>query len=132
MDTKFYKIEEVAVKTGLTKRALRYYEDLELVKPVRTEASYRLYTEENIESILKIKELRDSLGFSLNDIKHILDLQKELQNILKGELKDKELLSKFSKLIKEQIDLIEKKEQTLERMKSKYIDILSKLENSST
>lgn len=45
MENKYYKIEEVAKKTGLTKRAIRYYEDVELIKPIRVESSYRLYTE---------------------------------------------------------------------------------------
>jgi MerR family transcriptional regulator, repressor of the yfmOP operon len=128
METKYYRIEEVAVKTGLTKRALRYYEDMELVKPARTEASYRLYTEVDIENIIRIKELRDSLGFSLSDIKAVLDLEGALNSIFKGETKDEGLVDKSIKLINEQIHLIEKKEQTLERVKSKYIDVLYKLE----
>ena len=88
MDTKYYKIEEVAVKTGLTKRALRYYEDLELIMPKRTDASYRLYSEEDIENINRIKDLRESLGFCLNDVKVILELEKDYKRIFRDNLKD--------------------------------------------
>jgi len=83
MDTKYYKIEEVATKTGLTKRALRYYEDLELITPKRTDASYRLYSEEDIENIIRIKGFRKSLGFSLNDVKVIIELETDLKQIYK-------------------------------------------------
>ena len=87
MDEIYYKIEEVAVKTGLTKRALRYYEELELIIPKRTDASYRLYSEEDIENINRIKDLRESLGFCLNDVKVILKLANDVKRILKEDLK---------------------------------------------
>lgn len=128
MEIKYYKIEEVAVKTGLTKRAIRYYEDIELIKPVRAESSYRLYTEEDIEKIIRIKELRDSLGFSLNEVKVIFDLEIDLKSIFKGEKKDEALVEKSKNLINNQIKLIEEKEQTLERVKNKCVEILEKLE----
>lgn len=51
-----YQIEEVAKKTNLTKRALRYYEELGLVSPSgRTESGYRLYTDEDVTHILHVK-----------------------------------------------------------------------------
>ena len=108
MDTKYYKIEEVAIKTGLTKRALRYYEELELIIPKRTDASYRLYCEEDIENINRIKDLRESLGFCLNDVKAILQLEKDFKRIFKENLKDDIFIDKSIKLFKEQIASIEK------------------------
>lgn len=128
MDNKYYKIEEVAIKTGLTKRALRYYEDIDLVKPLRTESSYRLYTEEDIENIIRIKDLKDSIGFSLNEIKIVFDLEKDLKSILRGESQDNALVEKSIGLIKDEISLIEEKESTLSKVKAKYKEILSKLE----
>lgn len=128
MENKYYRIEDVAIKTGLTKRAIRYYEDIELIKPVRAESSYRLYTEEDIEKISRIKELRDSLGFSLNEVKAIFDLELDLKNIFKGEKQDHALVDKSIRLINQQIKLIEEKEQTLKRVKEKCAEILEKLE----
>ena len=128
MDIKYYKIEEVAIKTGLTKRALRYYEDLELIIPKRTDASYRLYSEEDIENINRIKDLRESLGFSLNDVKVILELEKDFKRIFKENLKDDLMIDKSINLIKDQITLIEEKELSLERSKEKFKIALTKLE----
>jgi MerR family transcriptional regulator, repressor of the yfmOP operon len=128
MDTIYYKIEEVSIKTGLTKRALRYYEDLELIIPKRTDASYRLYSQEDIESINRIKDLKKSLGFSLCDIKIIMDLKKDLKRIFKENSKDDLMIDKSINIIKDQIALIEEKELSLERSKEKFKLALTKLE----
>jgi len=128
MDTKYYKIEEVATKTGLTKRALRYYEELELIIPKRTDASYRLYCEEDIDKINRIKDLRESLGFCLNDVKAILKLEKDFKRIFKENVKDDIFIDKSIKLFKEQISSIENKELSLGRSKEKFKVGLTKLE----
>src|SRR5690242_16692103 len=73
-----YTIEQVATSTGLTKRTLRYYEEVGLLPPTgRTEGNYRRYSEEDIERIKRIKELRDLLGFSLADIRQLLQAEEE-------------------------------------------------------
>lgn len=128
MDTSYYKIEEVAVKTGLTKRALRYYEDLKLIEPKRTDASYRLYTEEDIENINRIKELRESLGFCLKDVKVIMELGNDVKRIFKEDLKDNSMIDKSINQIKEQISLLEEKELSLINSKEKFKTALIKLE----
>lgn len=128
MDTKYYKIEEVAIKTGLTKRALRYYEDLKLIIPKRTDASYRLYSEEDIENINRIKDLRESLGFCLKDVKVIIELGNDVKRIFKEDLKDDLLIDKSIKEIKNQITLLEEKELSLINSKEKFKIALTKLE----
>jgi len=100
MGTKYYKIEDVAIKTGLTKRALKYYEEVELIIPKRSGASYRLYCEDDIEKIIRIRDLRESLGFCLNDIKVILELEKDFDRIFKEHLKDDFMINKSINLIK--------------------------------
>ncbi len=69
-----FTIEQVAARTGLTKRTLRYYEEVGLLLPAdRTEANYRRYSEEDIQHLERIKNLRDLLGFSLADIRKLLE-----------------------------------------------------------
>src|SRR5690349_9607142 len=73
-----YTIEQVATRTGLTKRTLRYYEEVGLLPPTdRTEGNYRQYSEADIQRIERIKELRDLLGFSLADIRQLLEAEEE-------------------------------------------------------
>jgi len=128
MDITYYKIEEVAVKTGLTKRTLRYYEDIELITPKRTECSYRLYSEEDIENINRIKDLRESLGFCLKDVKVIIELGNDVKRIYNQDVKDDFLIDKSIKEIKVQITLLEEKEISLTKSKEKFKIALKKLE----
>lgn len=75
-----YRIEEVAKKTNLTKRALRYYEELGLVSPSgRTESGYRMYTEADVEQIVHVKDIRDLLGASLSEIKEMMELGRKYE-----------------------------------------------------
>lgn len=134
MEKKYYKIEDVSIKTGLTKRAIRYYEDLNLISPKRTESGYRLYTDEDIEKIQKIISLKDSLGFSLSEIKAALELDKNVKTILSGEAADTETIDNYAKLIEKQIDLIEEKSRKLLMAKQKFEELLlnlSKLKQKS-
>jgi DNA-binding transcriptional MerR regulator len=69
-----YRMEEVVKRTGLTPRAIRYYEEMGLLSPSgRTAGGFRLFTEAEITLLLRIKELQTLLGFSLAEIKDILD-----------------------------------------------------------
>ncbi|MDP4143789.1 MAG: MerR family transcriptional regulator [Bacillota bacterium] len=128
MKKQYFQIEDVAKKLGLTKRALRYYEDIELVKPIRTEAGYRLYTEEDIEKVQRIKEFRDILGFSLNEVKEILNMEQSLREIFSNESSNniKEIHNSIE-TIQQHIQLIDQKEMVLEKVKQKYEEVLKKL-----
>ena len=66
--TTLYTIEQVATRTGLTKRTLRYYEEVGLLLPTgRTEGNYRRYSEEAIQRLERIKNLRESVGTRVTD-----------------------------------------------------------------
>lgn len=66
------KVGEVAKKTGLTVRALHYYDEIGLLTPThRSDAGYRLYTADDLMQLQKIKSLQQ-LGFSLEDITSLM------------------------------------------------------------
>ncbi len=68
------RIQEVAADVGLTARAIRYYEELGLLKPAaRSEGSYRLYDADDLDRLRFIKGLRDDAGFSLTEIGQLLE-----------------------------------------------------------
>ncbi len=70
----FYQIGEVCHLTGLTPRALHYYDEIGLLVPSeRLAGGHRLYTAADLERIEKIKDLKRLLGLSLSEIKRILD-----------------------------------------------------------
>lgn len=57
-----YKIDEVTKQVGLTKRTLRYYEEIGLIcPPERSEGNIRLYTDEDIARIKRIVEAKEVL-----------------------------------------------------------------------
>ena len=72
-DSRLLRIQEVAELVGLTTRSIRYYEELNLLKPAaRSEGSYRLYDDDDLERLRFIKGLRDDAGFSLSEIGALL------------------------------------------------------------
>lgn len=68
----FVRIGEMAKKYGVTLRTLRFYEDKGLLNPKR-DGSTRLYTRrDNVR--LKLILLGRKVGFSLRDVKQMIDL----------------------------------------------------------
>src|ERR1044072_8467383 len=68
----FYSIGEMCEAFGVTARALRFYEDEKLIAPERR-GTTRLYTDRDRARLIWI--LRGKrVGFSLNDIRELLDL----------------------------------------------------------
>ncbi len=76
------RIGEVAKSTGLTTRTLRYWEQLGLLSPSsHRESGERLYNASAIERVGRIRELQDLLGFSLAEVKVVLDAEDDLERI---------------------------------------------------
>ncbi len=69
-------IGEVAARTGVSRKALRLYEALEILpKPARTRAGYRLYGDEALGVLGFVAQAR-RLGFSLTEIKEIAAIRR--------------------------------------------------------
>lgn len=67
-----YTIGQIAGKTGLSVRTLRYYDEIGLLTPsAATEAGYRLYEENDLRKLGQILLFRE-LEFPLAEIKSIL------------------------------------------------------------
>lgn len=72
--TRLLRIQEVAAETGLTTRAIRYYEELGLLEPAaRSDGAYRLYDASDLERLRFIRSLRDDAGFSLTQVGQLLE-----------------------------------------------------------
>jgi DNA-binding transcriptional MerR regulator len=81
----YLQIGEVAERTGVTQRTLRFYEEKELLKPpTEIEGGFRLYSEEDIRRVEHIKQLQKLLGFTLADIKEMVEAE-EMQEQLRAE-----------------------------------------------
>ena len=64
-------IHEFSEKTGLSKKAIKLYEELLILHPKRSKKNYRLYDEEDLERCKSIKTLKEA-GLSLREIADLL------------------------------------------------------------
>ncbi len=81
MEDRYFKIGEVARRTGLTAKTIRYYEDIKLLpKPSRTlvphGAGYRLYSEADLRRLAFVKQAK-LLDLSLNEIRALITAAEE-------------------------------------------------------
>ena len=69
-----YRIGEVAERTGVTTRTIRYYEELGLLgaESEREKGRHRLYCDTDVARLLELIRLRDLLGVSLDELKCLL------------------------------------------------------------
>ena len=68
-----YTVRELAQLTGLTPRALRYYDAIGLLRPARDAGNdYRLYGPQEVDRLEQILLYR-AMGVPLESIRHILD-----------------------------------------------------------
>ncbi len=66
-------VKKAAERTGLTVKAIRYYENAGLLSPVdRTESGYRLYSKEDLERLRQIQFYR-SVKLSIQDIIKVMN-----------------------------------------------------------
>jgi DNA-binding transcriptional MerR regulator len=93
-----YQIGEVAERTGVTQRTLRFYEEKGLLPPPeRMEGGFRLYSDEDIQRIEYIRRMQDLLGFSLAEIKEMVDAEELRQQIISTFRPDRELPARLER-----------------------------------
>ena len=68
----FLQIGEVAERAALSLRTVRYYEEQGLVRPARrSDGGFRLYTEEQVQRLLLIKQMKP-LDFTVEQMRELL------------------------------------------------------------
>jgi len=106
------KINEVMKETGLTKKAIYYYEEEGLISPRKDEENnYRIYEEEDVKRLLTIHSLR-KVDFTIKDI----------HSMLVKELDIKQIINKQLSVINERIRLLTKNKGILEHLIEKGTD----------
>jgi DNA-binding transcriptional MerR regulator len=73
VDGKHMQIGEVAARTELSLRTIRHYEETGLVTPsARSQGGFRLYTETDVARLMVIRRMKP-LGFTLDQMRDLLD-----------------------------------------------------------
>lgn len=69
-------IGEVSERSGLPPKTIRYYEDINLVRPLRSNNGYRSFRESDIHKLAFLGRAR-ALGFSIEDCRTLMDLYED-------------------------------------------------------
>src|SRR5580658_9269202 len=65
-ETRYYRIGEVSRLTALKPFVLRYWEtEFPMLEPVKSASGHRLYRQEDVEMVLRIKRLLYDEGFTI-------------------------------------------------------------------
>jgi DNA-binding transcriptional MerR regulator len=104
-------IRDVARRTGLTSRALRFYEARGLLKPLRTHSGRRLYGRGELERVQQIIALKRA-GLSLAQI---------------GKLTSRGQMD-LAAVIEAQLDIIEQRKLELEEAKALLLTVKSRID----
>ena len=123
---------EIQNKTGLTRKAIEYYEKKGLINPQKSENGYRDYSEKDLEVLTKVALFR-KIGLSGAEIEVCLSSDRNsLSSILRRkqhqldiEEKRKEILERMvrgesQQLINEKIKLIETEESIYEKLERSF------------
>lgn len=80
VDDKHMQIGEVAARTELSLRTIRHYEETGLVSPsARSQGGFRLYTETDVQRLMVIRRMKP-LGFTLDQMRDLLDATDRLDS----------------------------------------------------
>jgi DNA-binding transcriptional MerR regulator len=146
IDEPYLQIGEVADRTGVTQRTLRFYEERGLLKPPsRMDGGFRLYSELDVSRVEQIKRMQSLLGLTLAEIKEMVEaeeLREELNATYRPDRPVDERIQRLLKRIdatKRQYDIISTKldamiemRKDLEEKLQHYREVVADLEKQKT
>lgn len=121
---------EIQKMTGLTRKAIEYYEERGLICPKKSENGYRDYSERDIQILNKISLYR-KVGLSITEIENVLNYNtlssvlRKKQHELEVQEKRKDILELLIKgendnVIQERLALLENEETICERLERAF------------
>jgi MerR family copper efflux transcriptional regulator len=113
--TERLRIGDVAVRSGVTRDAIRLYERSGLLnQPGRNKSRHRLFDASALERIRLVRQLQNC-GLTIGDIKEILFLQDA----------DRPVASKrLSEILRTRLGFLEERIAAMESSRSRLIDVL--------
>jgi DNA-binding transcriptional MerR regulator len=112
---------DLARATGHTVRTIRHYEEAGLLTPAEvSDGGHRRYTEEDLERLGLIVDLRD-LGLSLCEIKSILELRAGCHTAA-------EFAARFRQVIEVHLEAAQRRLERLRKMRKEILTSLSMVE----
>ncbi len=94
-DEPCYVISVASKMVGVQTHTLRYYEKIGVVQPYRSRGNIRLYSDNDIVRLRRVKNLMDDLGVNLAGVEVVLRM---MENITELQRSIKELESELKRL----------------------------------
>ncbi len=115
-----FKIGEVADRSGLPVKTIRYYDEIDLLTPTveRSESGYRLFKLQVFDRLSFIKRAQ-SLGMSLQEVKEILTVHDRGQ-LPCGEVKQH--IQEKVEAINQQIETLQSQREELQSLLTRWQD----------
>jgi DNA-binding transcriptional MerR regulator len=119
--TAVFSSGDLARATGNTVRTIRFYEEEGLLTPaVISDGGHRRYTEDELERLRLITDLRE-LGLSLLEIRSILELRTGCQNAA-------EFAIRFQQVLAGHLEQAQRRLERLRRVKRELYDALASIQ----
>ena len=124
------RIGEVADRTGLTPRTIRYYEEIGLLPlpPERRKGAHRAYDDGDVERLNELKRLRDLLNIPLDELKELLEAE-EARAAIRKQFRETDsddervrLLDAALPHVDTQLELVRHRLDELTRLEAELVD----------
>jgi DNA-binding transcriptional MerR regulator len=121
-------IGAAAARLGVSERALRYYQQLGLLRPACTPGGLRRYSAEDIARVTRIRELQDLLGLNLDEIAIVLSREDRMAEIRLSYHDERTSPAERRQLIQESLALQEGLRATVEAKRAALTGFLADLD----
>ncbi|MDX6467700.1 MAG: MerR family transcriptional regulator, repressor of the yfmOP operon [Gaiellaceae bacterium] len=123
------RIGEVAERSGVTPRTIRYYEEIGLLTGgKRRKGEHRAYDETDVERLLELRRLRDLLNLSLDELKVLLEAEEAREGLRRrfdASESDRERLRLVEAAlphVETQLELVRRRKRDLEGLEAELVD----------
>lgn len=114
------RIGELASQLGLNPKTIRYYEEIGVLpEPQRTESSYRIYDDSDLDRLRFIGKAK-AIGLTLDEVREILTLRRE------GQAPCRHVLA----LVDDKLDLVDRQLHALADFRKELLTLRDEAENS--
>ena len=128
------RIGQLAERTGVTPRTIRYYEEIGLLQGGdRTKGSHRVYADADVERVTELTRLRDLLNLSLDELKQLVEAEEAraaLRDQWYGDPTDEErvaIIERAAELVQQQLDLVRARRRKLDEFAGELEEKLASL-----
>ena len=128
------RIGEIAERSGVTPRTIRYYEELGLLpRSERELGKHRIYTDADVDRVLELKRLRDLLGLSLDELRAMIvaeDVREEVRRRFQETASPEEqrkLLDRAQPHLETQIALVRRRLSELQELETDLVERRKKI-----